>query len=320
MRAVRTNPWVRFATRRLVSLVAGVLILVVGSFMIVQLIPGDPVRRIAGTNVSQRYLDSVREQLGLDRSVPEQFGAYVTGVAVFDLGESFRTDEPVSRLIADRLPKTVELAGAALLVVLLVGIPLGLAMGVLTRGGRHPAMGGLYLVGSSMVAAVPEFVFGTFLVYVLAVQAGVLPVAGSEGFSSLVLPALAIALPALAILSRIVRVQTHDVLRQDYIRTARSKRLPARVVYVRHTLPNVLTAALTIGGLLFMGLLGGTVVIENIFSWPGLGTATVDAIEDRDYPVIQGAILILGVLVLVVNTLLQVVLALLDPRSSLRDG
>ena len=310
----------RFAARRLVSLAAGVLILVVGSFLIVQLIPGDPVRHIAGTNATQRYLESVRHQLGLDKSMPAQFEDYVSGIARFDLGESFRSGQSVSELVDERFPKTLEVAGAALLVVVLVGIPTGLAMGGLTRGGRHPRAGGAFLVGASTLAVVPEFVLGTFLVYFLAVQTGWFPVAGSEGLRSLVLPALAVALPSTAILARTVRVQTIDVLREDYIRTARGKRLSAPAIYLRHTLPNVLTAALTISGLVFMGLLGGTVVVENIFSWPGLGTAIVRAIQDRDYPVIQGSILILGTMVLVLNTLLDVVLAILDPRSGLRDA
>lgn len=313
------NPWVRFAIRRLTSLVAGVAILVVGSFLIVQLIPGDPARRIAGTNASAQYVNELRQQMGLDKPLPRQFGDYVAGVATFDFGISFRTSQPVATVISDRLPKTLELAGAALVLVLLIGIPLGLLAGVLTQEGRRPWLGGSFLLGTSAVAALPEFLIGTVLVYAFAVKAGWLPVAGSEGTRSLVLPALAVSLPSLAMLSRIVRVQTIDVLRKDYIRTARSKRLPARTVYLRHTLPNVLTAALTIGGLVFMTLLGGAVVIENIFSWPGLGTAIVEAIRNRDYPVIQGAILMLGVMVLVVNTLLDVVLALLDPRSALRE-
>lgn len=314
------NPWVRFFGKRLASLAVGVVVLTIGSFLMVQLIPGDPVRRIVGAKVSQPYLESVREQLGLDKPVAEQFGDYVAGAATLDFGESFRTKEPVSEVLGARLPKTVELASAALALVLLLGIPIGLVVGVMTRGNRRPRAGGLFLLSSTIVAAIPEFVLATFLVYVFAVQFGLLPVAGSEGMVSLVLPALAIALPSAAVLSRIVRVQTIDVLRQDYIRTARSKRLPARTIYARHALPNVLTAALTIGGLLFMGLLGGAVAVENIFSWPGLGTAIVDAIEARDYPVIQGAILLLGTMVLVVNTILDVVLALLDPRSSLRSG
>jgi peptide/nickel transport system permease protein len=320
MAALKTNPWVRFAARRLASLLAGVALLVVGSFMMVQLIPGDPVRRIVGTNVSPRYLEQQRARLGLDKPVVEQFGDYVSATASLDFGTSFRTREPVGELVSERLPKTLELATAATLIVLLIGIPLGLLMGVLTRGDRHPHAAGAFLVGTSTLAAVPEFVLGTFLVFLFAVKTGFFPVAGSQGLATLVLPSLAIALPTLAIMSRIVRVQTIDVLRKDYIRTARSKRLPGRIVYVRHTLPNVLTAALTVGGLLFMGLVGGTVVVENIFSWPGLGSATVAAIENRDYPVIQGAVLILGVLVLVVNTLLDVVLALLDPRSALREA
>jgi peptide/nickel transport system permease protein len=145
-------------------------------------------------------------------------------------------------------------------------------------------------------------------------------VAGSDERAAIVLPAVAISLRPIAVLARIVRVETLNVLAQDYIRTARSKRLPDRLLYLRHALPNVLTAALTIGGLLFTGLLGGAVIVENVFAWPGLGTAVVDAVLSRDYPVIQGVILMLGAAVVFVNTLVDVLLGLVDPRSVIRSA
>jgi peptide/nickel transport system permease protein len=170
-----------------------------------------------------------------------------------------------------------------------------------------------------VIGALPEYLAGTFLAFVFAVWLRLLPVAGDAGWSSLVLPALAIALRPSAVLARIVRVETLNVLAQDYMRTARSKRLPVRLIYLRHTLPNVTTAALSIGGLLFAGLIGGAVVVENVFARPGLGTALVSAVMNRDYPVIQGLILMIGVAVAFVNLMVDVLQGILDPRSLTRQ-
>jgi peptide/nickel transport system permease protein len=148
----------------------------------------------------------------------------------------------------------------------------------------------------------------------------VFPVAGSESWKSYVLPALAIAVTPAVAIARIVRLETLKVLSQEYMLTARSKRLPRRIIYVRHALPNLLTGALTIGGLLFAALLGGTVIVENVFAWPGLGTAAVDSILGRDYPTIQAIVLLLGTFVLVVNTAIDIILALLDPRSVILEA
>lgn len=313
------NPWLRFVVRRMRSVLIGITILVVGSFLMVQLIPGDPAVRVAGVNASPEYLDSLREQMGLNESLASQFVHYVHGVVTFDLGDSFRTNQPVATILRDRFPLTLQLAAVAIALVLLISLTVGILSAILTRGDGHPLFARFFLLSTGAFAATPEFLLGTFLAYAFAVKLQLLPVAGADGWSSLLLPSLAIALPAAAMLSRVVRVQTADVLRADYIRTARSKRLPARIVYLRHTLPNVLTATLTIGSLMFVGLLGGSVIVENIFSLPGLGTAIVDAISSRDYPVIQGAVLSLGAIVLVVNTLVDVVLGLLDPRTSIRE-
>jgi len=171
---------------------------------------------------------------------------------------------------------------------------------------------------TSVGGALPEFLASTFLAFVFAIWLRWLPVAGADERAAIVLPALAISLRPISVLSRIVRVETLNVLAQDYMRTARSKRLPPRLLYLRHALPNVLTAALTIGGLLFTGLLGGAVIVENVFAWPGLGTAVVQAVLNRDYPVIQGVILMLGMAVVLVNTLVDILLGVVDPRSIIR--
>jgi len=314
------NPWFRFAVRRLRSVLIGIAILIVGSFLMVHLIPGDPAIRIAGINATPEYLDALREQMGLNAPLPQQFVDYVYSVLTLDLGVSFRTSQPVSTILLNRFPLTLQLAAAAIVIVLLVGVVVGILAAIATKGDGRPRTEQVFLFTTGAFAATPEFLLSMFLVFLFAVNLQWFPVAGADGWQSLVLPALGIALPAAAMLSRIVRVQTAEVLRADYIRTARSKRLPARLLYVRHALPNVLTATLTIGSLMFISLLGGSVVVENIFAWPGLGTAIVEAIVARDYPVIQGAVLSLGVIVLVVNTGVDVILGLTDPRASIRES
>ncbi|WP_037236653.1 ABC transporter permease [Rhodococcus wratislaviensis] len=313
------NLWSRFAVRRLRSVLVGIVILIVGSFLMVRLIPGDPAIRIAGINATPEYLDALREQMGLNDPLPKQFADYALGALTLNLGASFRTGQPVSTILLDRFPLTLELAAAAIVIVLVVGVAVGIVAAILTKGDGPRRVERLFLFTTGAFAATPEFLLGMFLVFFFAVRAQWFPVAGAEGLQSLVLPALAVALPAAAMLSRIVRVQTAEVLRTDYIRTARSKRLPAWLLYARHAVPNVLTATLTIGSLMFISLLGGSVVVENIFAWPGLGTAIVEAIVARDYPVIQGAVLSLGVIVLVVNTGVDVILGLTDPRASIRQ-
>jgi peptide/nickel transport system permease protein len=314
------SPGTRFLIRRLASLGIVVASLLVASFLIVHLIPGDPARTIAGIDASQEEVERVRRALGLDQPVLVQFVRYARNAGRLDFGRSFVTDEPVTKVIADRLPKTAQLALVALLLVMTLSIPLGMIVGALTREGRHPRAEVAFAAVTSVGGALPEFLASTFLAFLFAVWLRWLPVAGADERAAIVLPALAISLRPVSVLSRIVRVETLNVLAQDYIRTARSKRLPPGLLYLRHTLPNVLTAALTIGGLLFTGLLGGAVIVENVFAWPGLGTAVVQAVLNRDYPVVQGVILMLGIAVVLVNTLVDILLGIVDPRSTIRTA
>lgn len=314
------SPGVRLALRRAASLGIVLAALLVASFLIVRLIPGDPARTIAGFDASGEEVERVRQALGLDRPLLTQFVVYTRNALRLNFGESFVTSEPVTKIIADRLPETGQLALVALFLVLLLSVPLGMIAGALTREGRNRGAEITFTTVTSIGGALPEFLASTFLAFIFAVWLRWLPVAGADTSAAIILPALAISIRPIAILSRIVRVETLNVLAQDYIRTARSKRLPAGLLYLRHTLPNVLTAALTIGGLLFTGLLGGAVIVENVFAWPGLGTAVVSAVLARDYPVIQGVILMLGIAVVLVNTLVDVLLGIVDPRSLIRTA
>jgi len=313
------RPWAAFVVRRLGTLGLGLAVVLVATFLMIQLIPGDPARAVAGIGARPAYVQQVREDMGLTEPLAVQFGDYVTGVFRFDFGESFISGRPVSTVIADRLPKTAQLAGTALLIILGLAIPIGMLAGAYTREDRHPKTEVGFAALTGIGAAIPEFLWGIVIVFVFAVTLRWLPVAGPEGLKALVLPAVAIAFRPMASLARIVRVQTLDVLASDFIRTARGKRLPWRLIYLRHALPHLLTASLTIGGLLFTGLLGGSVVVENIFAWPGLGTGIVRAISARDYPVIQAMVLLLASAVLIVNTMLDVILATIDPRSTIRE-
>jgi peptide/nickel transport system permease protein len=307
--------WLGFAVRRLGGLVLAGAVLVVTTFLIVPLIPGDPARAIAGTNASPAAVATVRAQLGLDQPIGARFVDYVTGLFTGDLGTSFRFGIPVSEVVATRLPYTAQLALPAIVVVLLVAVPLGMAAGVLTRGGRRRWLDVGFGTLAGLLASLPAYVAATALIVVFAIGLGLLPPGGAETASSSVLPIAALAIgPAFAV-ARVVRQETAGVLEQDFMRTARGRRLPAHRLYLRHALPNLLTSVLTLTGLVLTSLLGGTVIIENVFGYPGLGSAVVEAIVYRDYPVIQGVILCVGALALVVNLFVDVVLGLIDPRT-----
>jgi peptide/nickel transport system permease protein len=311
--------WLRFLIWKLARLALVLLVLLFATFMIIRLIPGDPARLAAGFDATPQDVANVRAEMGLDEPLPVQFASYVGRVLHLDLGRSFSSHEPVETIIADRLPRTAELAVAALVLVMLLSLPIGIAAAAATREGRHRRGELAFGAVSSLLSAVPEYLAATFLVFLLAVKLGWLPVAGSDDWNSIVLPALAIAITPTAHLARIVRVETLNVLAQDYIRTARSKRLPTRLLYLRHVLPNVLTAALTIGGLIFASLIGGAIIVENVFAWPGLGTAVVQALISRDFLVVQAAVLLLGAAVVIVNTVVDLVLGAVNPRSLVRS-
>lgn len=314
------GPWPRFLLRRFLGLVVVIAVLAVATFSMVRLIPGDPGLLVAGLNATPDQIQAINHSLGVDKPFLVQLGIYVVNLLHGNLGISFVTKEPVTQVIQQRIGNSIEIASASLLLVLALGIPGGMLAGALTRDGRHPRGEVAFTAAASVMGALPEYLMGTFLAFVFAVWLRLLPVAGSDSLQSLVLPALAVSLRPIAVLMRIVRVETLNVLAQDYIRTAHSKRLPERLIYLRHALPNVVTAALTIGGVLFAGLIGGAVVVENVFARAGLGTALVNAVLNRDYPTVQGIVLVLGITVVTVNAIVDVLLGLLDPRSLSRQG
>jgi peptide/nickel transport system permease protein len=308
-------PWVRFVVRRAGGLVLALALLVTVTFLIVPLLPGDPARAIAGSSATPQAVATIRADLGLDRPLPQRFVEYVGGLARGDLGTSFRYRVPVSNVVVTRMPYTIQLAVPAIALVLAIAIPLGMAVGVLTRGGRRRRLDIGFGVVVGTVEALPPYVLGTLLVVTFAIGLRLLPPGGAQTPASLIMPILALSLGPACAVARVVRTETSSVLEQEFLRTARGRRLPAGRLYLRYALPNLLTSVLTLTGLVLTSLLGGTVVIENVFSYPGLGTEIVQAIVNKDYPVIQGIILCVGVLALFVNLLVDVVLGIVDPRT-----
>jgi peptide/nickel transport system permease protein len=314
------DPWVRFGVRRGGRLLVSLWVLITASFLMIHLIPGDPVRAALGPTAPAALVAARRESLGLNDPLWVQYLHYLRGVFTGDLGTSMKSQLPVSDVIGQRLPATLELALLSFAVALLLAVPIGATMGVLTRGGRRRGAELTFSSSSVVLGAIPEFLLGVAFVWLFAVQLGWFPVAGRSGPSSYVLPVLALALGPAAALARIMRVEMLTVLQADHVRTARAKRLPAAAVYFRHALPGALTAAITLGGLLLSALVAGTVLVENVFAWPGLGGTIVSSILDKDYPVVQGIVLVYGAGVLVVNLAVDVTLALLDPRSVIRES
>ncbi len=290
--------WRRFLLRRLARMVVVLAALVVATFGLIHLVPGDPARANAGAQADQAAVEQAREDLGLNDPLPAQFGDYVSGLASFDLGESYVTKEPVTTVISDRIGATAELALIGMAIILLVGIGLGLLGAAASQDGNRKAEIG-FSGFTGLLAALPDYLTATLLAFVFAVTLGWLPVAGAATLSAALLPAIAIAVRPTAMVSRLVRVRTLDVLEQDYIRSARSKRLRSGALYMRHVMPNALAAALSVAGIAFAGLIGGAVIVEQVFARPGLGTELVDALLVKNYPVVQGIILVLGAAIVI---------------------
>ncbi len=318
LQRIASNPWSRFAAWRVGRLLVSLWVLITASFLMIHLIPGDPVRGALGPTAPPALVESTRAALGLNDPLWVQYVDYLRGLLSGDLGTSMISKLPVSDIIAQRLPATMELAVLAFVVSVAVAVPLGVTMGVLTRRGRRRRTELGFTASSVVLGTIPDIIFGVVLAYVFAVKLGWVPVAGRSGPDSYILPVLALAIGPTVILARIVRVEMVTVLEADFIRTARAKRLPAPVIYLGHALPNALTASLTMAGLLLSSLVAATVLVENVFAWPGLGGTIVQSILNKDYLVVQATVLVYGTFVLLVNLAVDVILALLDPRSLIR--
>jgi ABC-type dipeptide/oligopeptide/nickel transport system permease component len=280
----------------------------------VHLIPGDPARLVAGIDAGTEDVENVRRALGLDRPLWEQFVVFLGRVLTGDLGTSFRSGLPVVDEIAGRWWNTVQLSLAAMLVAIGVGSATGIASAV-WRGGWIDSAALLFsLLGLSM----PTFFLGLLLMLAFAVQLGMLPLTGMGTPAHFVLPAITLGLPAAAVISRVMRSSLIEVLGQDYVRTARAKGLHEALVLRRHALRNAMIPVVTVIGLQLGYLLGGAVVTETVFAWPGLGRLIVQAISARDFPLLQGAILVLATSFVLVNLVADLFYSVLDPRIAAR--
>lgn len=313
------RPWTVFLVRRGLRLVVSLGVVLTASFAMVRLIPGDPVRAALGVDAAPDLVAARRQALGLDAPFLSQYRHYLDGLLHGDLGTSLVTGAPVAELVATRLPATLEIAGLAFLTALAVALPCGLLAAVRTRDGRHPRTELVFTTVTAGLTGVPDFVLAAGLTALLAVSLPLLPVAGAAGVASLVLPVLALSLTPTAVLSRMVRVEALKVLDEDYLRTARSKRLSSARHYLRHAAPNMAAATLTVAGSLLPALIAGTVLVEKVFAWPGIGSAMAQSVVAQDYPVVQAMVLVLGSTVLLAGFLVDVLLAVLDPRSAIRE-
>lgn len=299
----------KIAFRLLISLPALWLILTM-VFLLVHLVPGDPVQQMLGEDARAEDVAAMRHNLGLDLPLGTQYARYWSHLVRGDWGKSFRFGTPVLKLVASRYPATLELALSAMLVCAAIAIPAGIAAARRRGRAADHSVSVLTLLGLS----VPNFALGPVLILIFSIALGWLPVSGRGGFSHLVLPAATLGAALAAILTRMVRGSMMEELGADYVRTARAKGLSERRVMWRHALPNAMIPIVTILGLQFGTLLAGTIVTESIFSWPGIGRLTVQAIQARDYPLLQGCILLIALSYVVVNLLTDALYSVIDPR------
>ena len=299
-----------YLLRRILIAVPTLLGVVLLVFLMVRLAPGDPAILLAGEFATPETLEAIRTRYGLDRPLPEQFALYLGALLQGDLGESARSRRPVLEELKTYFPNTVVLATAAILVALATGIPLGILAALRQGSWLDLGVMVLALLGVSM----PVFWFGLLAILIFSVELGWFPVAGKGTLAHLVLPAVTLGINATALLARMTRGTLVEVLSQDYIRTARAKGLAERVVIFKHALRNALIPVVTVAGLEFGSLLAGAVITETIFAWPGLGQLLVGSILSRDYPVVQGAVLLVAFTFTLVNLMVDLLYAWIDPR------
>jgi peptide/nickel transport system permease protein len=305
---------IRHLARRLLGLIAVALGVATITFALIHLVPGDPVVAMLGETAAPADIAGMRHELGLDRPLWRQYAGFIGGLARGDLGQSISMHEPVSRLIAERFPATIELAAAGLVVAVLIAFPLGLVAGARPGGPADVGAMGFAILGIS----VPHLYLGPLLMVVFSLHLGWFPLTGRGGLSHLVLPAVTLGTALAAILARMLRQSLIGVRDSDYIRTARAKGLGETAALMRHGLRNALTPVVTTLGLQAGALLTGAIIVEMIFSWPGLGRLLITAISARDYPLVEGCVLTFSLTYVVVNGLTDVVYSLIDPRIRLQ--
>ena len=299
-----------YVLRRLLTLVPMLFGVSIAVFLVVHLIPGDPAQMAAGPDASAADVAQIRSNYGLEKPLVTQYVLYLRNLVQGDLGDSFRTLAPVTEGIARTFPATLELTTAGMAIAMLLGVPLGVYSALHPRGAADRVVTSIAVLGIST----PGFFLGLVLMFVFALQLGWFPPTGRAGLVHLVLPSITLGLPYVATFSRLTRSSMLDVLSEDYIRTARAKGLSWRKVTYRHALRNAAIPIVTVLGLDFGRLLGGAVIVESVFAWPGMGRYMVDAIMARDIYVVQGTILVFAAAVVVINLLVDLLYGILDPR------
>jgi len=300
----------RYLSLRVLYTLPAVWLVVSIVFLLIHLVPGDPILQMLGEGAPAADVEATRHLYGLDRPLGEQYLHYWKGVLRGDLGPSLRFNQSVSKMIAQRYPYTLELTLASLLVAIVLSIPAG----VRSAQRRNRWDDRLLSVVSLFGLSFPNFALGPILILFFAIKLGLLPVSGSGTVAHLVLPAITMGGALAAILTRMVRTSMLEELSHDYIRTARAKGLPERTVVYRHALRNAMIPIITVLGLQFGALLAGAIVTETIFSWPGIGRLTIQAISNRDYYLVQGCILAIGLTYIAVNFLTDLLYSAVNPR------
>ena len=304
----------------LLQRMAGALLVIFGVtgivFLLIHLIPGDPVEIMLGESASVADREVLRAALGLDQPVLTQFYNYLEGLLQLDLGTSIHFRRPVAELLLERLPATGLLAAATLVVSMALAFPLGVIAAVRRNTAWDTGAMGFSMLGVS----IPNFWLGPILILVFSLWLGWFPVSGRDGFVSVVLPAVTLGTGLAAVLSRMVRSSMLEVLGEDYMRTARAKGLATHRVILRHGLRNALLPVITLLGLQLGALLAGAVITETVFSWPGVGLLTIESIQSRDYPVLQACVLLISTTYVLVNLLTDIVYAWIDPRIRVGGG
>jgi peptide/nickel transport system permease protein len=300
----------RFLVRRLILTIPVLLGVATLVFSLIHLVPGDPVQSMLGDSASPQDIAEMRGRLGLDRPLYVQYGSFLSGLARGNLGTSLRTNQPVTAAIGERLPATFELAFAAMLVATAMAIPLGIVAAV--RAGTHVdhAATTLALVGLS----IPNFWLGPLMAIVFSVTLGWLPVSGRGTMAHLVLPAITLGAPLAAVLARMTRASVIEELRELYVLAARARGVSRTRAIVVHAFRNSLIPIVTVLGLQFGAVLTGAVITETIFAWPGVGRLLIQSISFRDYPLVQGCILLIAITYVAMNLLTDLVYGFLDPR------
>ena len=300
----------RYVLSRLLYMVPVVWLVVSVVFLLIHLVPGDPIQQMLGEGAAAVDIAAARHAYGLDVPLGQQYVNYWQGLLHGDLGRSLRFNQNVGHIIVEAYPFTLELTLAALAVALLLAIPAGVRSALRRNRWDDRLLSFFSLLGLSF----PNFALGPILILLFAIELGWLPVSGAGSFTNIILPAITMGGALAAILTRMVRTSMLEELGQDYIRTARAKGLPERVVVYRHALRNAMIPILTVVGLQFGAMLAGAIVTETIFSWPGIGRLTVQAISNRDYYVVQGCILVIGLTYVLVNFITDLLYSAVNPR------